>query len=249
MSTRFPGDGRIGAIVILIALAFAALSGATALGQGVEATPAPARLVTRAPEPVAGQAPTITPSFTPTELPGASLQALQSAGNVNVRALPDIESELLGTIAHGTLYPAVRRYYRWYELRFNLSPNGRAWVYGDLVTIEGDPSQIETVDNLEAVVNAAFANAGAVDDADQSGVNPRTVAIATLAEDEGRALEVVDATPLPTFTPPPTRSPSVDQLDVVDANEQRLLNLPSLVPILALAGLGSLGLLISFLRR
>ena len=89
---------------------------------GADATAVRAILVTPTPEGAQAFAPTITPSFTPSPLPAARLQALQTAGNVNVRALPDIESDLLGTIAHGTLYPALRNYYRWYELRFDLSP-------------------------------------------------------------------------------------------------------------------------------
>lgn len=249
MSTRFRGDSRqpasarfrLAAVALVICL-----MALPAMGQG-EATPVRANLVTRTPERAGGQAPTITPSITPTALPAARLQALQSAGNVNIRALPDIESDLLGTIAHGTVYPVVRRYYRWYELRYNLSPNGRAWVYGDLVTVEGDPSQIEVIDTLDAVVIGG--GLGNADNPDEAGLEPRTVAIATAALDEGRALEVVEATPLPTFTPPPTRSPFVDQLDVAEAADPRLLDLPPLVPILALAGLGSLGLLLSLLRR
>ena len=213
-----------------------------------EATPLRASLVTPTPEDAAARPPTVAPSYTPTPLPAARLQALPSAGEVNVRALPDIESELLGTIAHGSLYPVVRRYYRWYELRFDASPAGRAWVYGDLVAIEGDSSLIEVIDNLDEVAFAGGFDASGADEAAGGSANPRTVEIATLALDEARALEVVDATPLPTYTPPPTRSPFVDPLAAADGSDARPLNLPSLVPILVMAGLGSLGLLISLLR-
>ena len=209
-----------------------------------QATPVRANLVTPTPANAQAAAPTITPSFTPSPLPAARLQALDSAGNVNIRALPDIESDLLGTIAHGTLYPALRNYYRWYELRFDQSPNGRAWVYGDLVTIEGDASQIEVIDNLDAVLLA-----GGLADAQSDGASPRTIEIATVEADAARAVEVVDATALPTFTPPATQPPFVDQLEVAEAEEPRLLDLPPLVPILALAGLGFAGLLVGFLRR
>lgn len=191
-------------------------------------------------------APTITPSFTPTRLPAARLQALQSAGNVNVRALPDIESDLLGAIAHGTLYPVLRNYYRWYELRFELSPNGRAWVYGDLVTIEGDRSRIEVIDTLNAIESpVGLALSGGQDDA---GANPRTIEIATVEAEAASVVEVVDATPLPTFTPPATQPPFAHQLEVVEAAQPPPLNLPPLVAILALAGLGAIGLLISVFR-
>ncbi|MCY4064548.1 MAG: SH3 domain-containing protein [Chloroflexi bacterium] len=208
-----------------------------------------ANLVTPTPENAQARAPTITPSFTPTPLPAARLQALQSAGNVNVRALPDIESDLLGTIAHGTLYPVLRNYYRWYELSFELSPNGRAWVYGDLVTIEGDPALIEVIDNLQAVVAPGSLAAIGGENADRTDTNPRTIEIATGEADAASVVEVIEATPLPTYTPPATQPSFVHQLEVVEASEPRLLDLPPLLPILALAGLGFVGLLISMLRN
>ncbi len=167
---------------------------------------------------------------------------------MNVRALPDIESELLGTIAHGTVYPVLRNYYRWYELRFDRSPSGRAWVYGDLVTIEGDPSQIDRIDNLDAV-QLARGLADSPSNGEQAGASPRTIEIATVEAGGARAVEVVDATPLPTFTPPATQPPFVDQLEIAQAEERRWLDLPPLAPILLLAGLGFGGLLISLLRR
>ncbi len=250
MSTPYPGDRLwrpwlAARLAALAAIALALVLPAIAQGGG-EATPIRANLVTRTPEGAGARAPTITPSVTPSPLPAARLQALESAGDVNVRALPDIESDLLGTIASGTIYQVVRRYYRWYELRYDPSPNGRAWVYGDLVTIEGDAARIEVIDTLDAVVAANSLNAA--DNAGQAGRNPQTVEIATLAADGAVSLEVVDATPLPTYTPPPTRSPRVDQLEVVEAADPRLLNLPPLAPILALAALGAVGLLISLIR-
>jgi len=219
------------------------------VAQGADdATPVRANLITRTPESAQVLAPTITPSLTPTPQPAARLQALQSAGNVNVRVLPDIESDLLGAIAHGTLYPVLRNYYRWYELGFELSPNGRAWVYGDLVTIEGDRSLIEVIDTLNAVEPpGGFALSGG-QDTDDAGANPRTIEIATVEAEAASAVEVVDATALPTYTPPATQPPFAHQLEAVEAAQPPLLNLPPLVAILALAGLGALGLLISAFR-
>lgn len=253
MSTRFPGDRiqirRVIGIVAAFAAVLVSLAPSFAQG-GDDATPVRANLVTPTPEGARSLAPTITPSYTPTPLPVARLQALQSAGNVNVRALPDIESDLLGTIAHGALYPVLRNYYRWYELSYELSPNGRAWVYGDLVTIEGDPSQIEVIDNLDAVfATGSSALLSGDENADRSGANPRTIEIATGDADAASVVEVIEATPFPTFTPPATQPSIVHQLEVVEASEPRLLDLPPLLPILALAGLGFVGFLISLLRN
>ena len=252
MSTPFPGDwlrirGSMGTVSLCVALLLI-IAPSFAQG-GADATPVRANLVTPTPEGALALAPTITPSYTPTPLPAVRLQALQSAGNVNVRALPDIESELLGTIAHGALYPVLRNYYRWYELNFELSPNGRAWVYGDLVTIEGDPAQIEAIDNLDAVVAPGSAALLGDENADRTSANPRTIDIATGEADAASVVEVIEATPLPTYTPPATQPVFVHQLEVIEASEPRLLDLPPLVPILALAGLGIVGLLISMLRN
>ena len=253
MSTRYPGDRikipRSAERVALCAAIVLSLVVPLSAQGGADSTAVRANLVSPTPEGAQASAPTITPSFTPMPLPAARLQALQSAGNVNVRALPDIESDLLGTIAHGTLYPALRNYYRWYELRFELSPNGRAWVYGDLVTIEGDPAQIDVIDNLDAVALPGGLALGAAVNADRVDANPRTIEIATVEADAASAVEVVDATPMPTYTPPATQPPFVHQLEVAEAAEPALLDLPPLVPILLLAGLGFAGLLISLLRR
>ncbi|MDE2855015.1 MAG: SH3 domain-containing protein [Chloroflexota bacterium] len=255
MSTSYSGSnrwrpaGRVLRYIGICALAavFMLAQALPLLAQGgAEATPVRANLVTPTPENAGAFAPTITASFTPSPLPAARLQALQSAGNVNVRALPDIESDLIGTIAHGSVYPVLRNYYRWYELRYDLSPNGRAWVYGDLVTIEGDTSRIEVIETFDQL---ALPGGAAGPSTDASGTNPRTIEIATAEFDAARAVEVVDVTPLPTFTPPATQPPFVNQIAIVEAEESRLLDLPPIIPILALGGLGLAGLFISLLRR
>ena len=215
------------------------------------ATPVPAILVTSTPENLQAIAPTVTPAPSLTPLPAARLQALESAGEVNVRALPDIESERIGAIAHGTLYPVLRNYYRWYELQYEFSPNGRAWVYGDLVIVDGDTSAIEVIDDLDAVTFAGGAASVLATGAqsEESGANPRTIEISTVGDDPARAVEIVDDAPLPTYTrPAPTQAPFTNQLAIDVADDSPWSNLPPLVPIALLGGLGMLGLIISLLR-
>ncbi len=252
MSTRYPGEWvrmqRAAAVLAACATIALRLMVPLQAQGGIEASPVRANLVTATPEQAQPLAPTITPSITPSPLPAARLQALQSAGNVNVRALPDIESDLLGTIAHGTLYQTLRNYYRWYELRFDLSPNGRAWVYGDLVTIEGDASLIEVIDNLDAVIGPDSADPLSGGNAEQASENPRTIEIATVPFDAVSAVEVAEASPLPTYTPPATQRPSAPQLEVRAGPDPPPINLPPIIPILLLAGLGFCGFLISLIR-
>ena len=204
------------------------------------ATPLPAILVRATPQISAQLAPTPTIPPTAAPLPSARLEALASAGEVNVRALPDVESELLGVIAHGTAYPALRIYYRWFEFRYDLSPSGRAWVYGDLVSLDGDTSQLEVIEDF-AEIAAGARTAAAEED--------RRIEVATLESESDRSA-VLASSPLPTFTPPAaTQAPFGDQLRRADAGDSRSQQLPPIAPIVALGGLGMIGALISLLRR
>ena len=206
------------------------------------ATPVPAVLFTPTPDNAPVVLPTATPLPSPTPLAEARLQALDTAGNVNVRALPDVESEIQGTIAYGAEYPVLRQYFRWYELLYDPAPSGRAWVYGDLVTIAGDTARIQVIDNPAAIALGGEAS-GAQDEADE-----RTIEIATVTADSAQSIELVGAAPLPTFTYAPTRSPASDRLSDEIRNEPGDRALPPIIPILILGGLGVLGLLISLIR-
>lgn len=213
----------------------------SALAQRASATPVPAVLVRATPDivPANVEAPTVPPIAS--DLPAVRLQALASAGEVNVRALPDVESPLLGTIANGRTYPVLRNYFRWYEFRFDLSPSGRAWVYGDLVELDGDLSQIAVIDNLDEV---SAGEAGGADQADD-----RTIELATAPAESAQSRAILASSPLPTFTPPAaTQSPIGDQLRIAASDDSRAQDVPPILPILALGGLGILGVLISLLR-
>src|SRR5262249_27404694 len=82
---------------------------------------------------------TPTATYTATPVGPVLLEALTEA---NVRAKPDPESDLLGTIHTGDVYPVLGRYYRWYQFQYNKSASGTGWVFDDLVKITGDESQI-----------------------------------------------------------------------------------------------------------
>ena len=85
----------------------------------------------------------VTPSATWTPTSSAvMIEAKEGAGEVNVRAEADIESERLGTIRAGEFYPVLGRYFRWIQFQFDSSPTGRGWVFDELVNIVGDESTI-----------------------------------------------------------------------------------------------------------
>lgn len=222
------------------------------------ATPVVVRLATATAPESQPFSPTVTSLPTAT-LPGPTfLQAPATAGNINVRAAPDLESEVLGTISFGALYPALRRYFQWYELRYEPSPNGRAWVYGELVEVTGDLSNIQVVDNFADISvipvadNSLEAGSGeAAADGESRVLVISTEAGAARLADAGRR-----ASPLPTFTRPPdlpaiipTGSAGQPTEDENRADPEGRSGIPPLLPILMLAGFGAVGLLINLIRQ
>ncbi len=236
---------------LLAYLIFACLAFPVAAQLRPSATPVSAVLSRPSTERPQVVAPTVTPPPVPTPLPAARLQALETAGDINVRPVPDIDSDVLGTISYGTEYPVLRSYYRWYELRYELSPNGRAWVYGDLVALAGDTSQIEVLDNLSLaeIGQAESSFVVGTSASEEDGADSRTIEIDSLPAEESREVEAVALTPLPTFTAP-AATPGVftDQLAIEETNSLPLPDLPPILPILALGGLGAIGMLIALIR-
>ena len=212
------------------------------------ATPVAAVLMTPTPEGQQPLQPTDTATPSPTPVPAARLRALSTAGNINVRAQPSLESEVLGTIADATEYQVLRNYYRWYEFRYAASPNGRGWVYGDLVEILGDRSLIEVIDNAADIAlpdqNQNLPGGGGGQETE------RTIAITTIQADSALSVELAVVTALPTFTrPAPTPVSINEQLEIQAGTRNPLLQIPPLLPIAVLGGLGILGMLVSAMRR
>lgn len=209
---------------------------------------------------------TETPTRTPTPVGNALLEAITEA---NVRAEPDLEAEKLGTIRSGETYPILGRYFRWLQFQYDKSPSGTGWVFDELVTIIGDQATILDLNvNALPTVDAAAVNATATWD-----VITRIPGGILTATAEARILPAPGseirspgqsesdlALPqvLPTFTWPPdmvaarpTATPT--PADAAGAVEDITISLGNgvapFVPILALAGLGILGLLVSSIRR
>ena len=211
------------------------------------ATPVAAVIITPTPEGLDPPTATSTATLSPTPLPAVRLRALSSAGNINVRALPNLDSNILGIIADATEYRVLRNYFRWYEFRYDPSPNGRGWVYGDLVEIIGDSSLIEVIDNADDIERPGQAEnlLATADDERQ-----RSIAISTVRADSAESVELAGETALPTFTrPAPTQASPNEQIQIEAGIQDSLLHIPPILPIAVLGGLGLLGLLISAIRR
>lgn len=237
-------------------------------------TPTTAPLVIATPTPLPTIGATLEntplPTFTPTEPGPVQLEAKEDAGAVNVRQEADPESERLGAIQFGERYVVVGRYFLWYQIRYEQSPSGLGYIFGDLVNIIGDPAEIEDLTlitptpqdpnavNLTATFEAVLSTPG--------GELTLTVSVREI-QAPSQQLAVVQqdaiATPrpiLPTFTYPPNiiaqaPTPSGNS-PILVPNENTSTNTPRsgvapITPILVLGGLGIIGLLLSrlFSRR
>jgi len=202
---------------------------------------------------------TTTPTFTPTPVGVVLLEVRQEAGNINVRTEPGPEADPLGTISFGTLYPVYRQFYSWYEIQFELSPNGRGWIYGELVDIVGDANEIEIIEDFnwatpQASLSSAPTEVLELSEEDllnaTSGTRiidvPSTVG--NLSVDE----TPFEAIPLPTFTYPPdtvAQAPTQSAVVVRGNTDVSTDSIPPLLPIILLGGMGIIGLLLNALRR
>lgn len=215
----------------------------------------------------------VTSTVTRTPTPNAILlEAKESAGEVNVRAEADIESERVGTIRTGEFYPVLGRYFRWIQFQFESSPTGRGWIFDELVNIVGDTNAIPDLSQgplptADPLIEAVTQTQGAITQTPggiltltaESRILPVPGQAENLATGNGdQSLNVEPASVLPTFTfPPDIVAVAPTAIDVTlapatspEANPLSVPNrLPPLVPIILLGGMGLLGLAVSALRR
>lgn len=235
----------------------------------VQATATPRRvsLPSATPFPTSGATPTptytlITEEATPEV--GVQLQALEAAGEINVRLQGDINSEIVGTIQFGETYQVTGRFFRWYQIVFDPSPTGQAFVFEDLVEIvSGDLSSIPDLtipDAANDVSTVVTETANEATETDSIANNTQDAREITPPSGEGVAVSSeensVDVLPgvLPTYTYPPDFDIQATQPEEADVDEENTSETQSnsfapITPILILGALGGIGLLLSSLRR
>lgn len=251
-----------------IAILFVLLWGMIVNAQRLTDTPVPVVI------PDVQQQPTSVQLFTPTttlspipDVPEVLLEAVDAPANINVRDFPDPTGNRLGSMQPDTQYRVTGRFFSWYQFEYETSPNGVAWVFGTLVRIIGDeglipdidPNVAPTQDSPEALgtstAEALLLTPGV---ANTATAQARELALPTNELGSGANQDFP-----PTFTPPPNvaqRRPTVDvsvklsptpQGDLLERSVELITdtNVAPIVPILALFGLGVLGLLISSIRR
>lgn len=247
------------ALLCMAALAFPLTAAAAPIAQAVPtATPAQVNLSQIVPtEAELGIGPTAT--RTPTPIGQAILEARDFA---NVRAAPDTSAAQLGVIRSGERYNVTGRYYQWLQFQYNQSPTGLGWVFGDLVNITGDPATIPEIDLNAEPTPDPFALGQTATFAILTQT-PGGVLTATAAVRDPLAAgsPAENAGILPTFTYPPeivpiaptqpAANPVGDQTEDAQPAVANIdpSDLPPIVPILVLGGMGLLGLAISAMRK
>jgi len=233
----------------------------------------PASIVLPSPLPLMTQAATTpTSTYSPSPIAPVLLEALTEA---NVRAEPDPESELLGTIRAGDVYAVIGRYFRWYQFQFDESRSGTGWVFDELVTITGDETAILDLSE-NAVPTADNTALAATNMAEAITQTPGGILTATAGalvipfpvetsstNDSLNFQQSSAAAALPTFTYPPDvpaiPPDSAFQVGTVLAATPTLTSsnlslssgegVPPILPILVLGGAGLLGLAVTVSRR
>ncbi len=203
------------------------------------------------------------PTATRTPTP-EGIALLEAKDFANVRAEPSTDSAQLGTIRSGTTYNVIGRYISWIQFQFPDSPTGKGWVFGDLVDLSGNVDNIPDIDPYaQSQVDSAAQGATSTQSIltqTPGGVLTATI-LARIFATPGADSPTDSGThePLPTFTYPPgmiaqapTPGAPLSTDAITGAPTPVTTNgddLPPLVPILLLGGVGLLGLLISALRR
>lgn len=238
--------------VMALALALAAPNTIRLAAQAPTSTPQPVNLATRPPDGVQ-----IQTSPTPSTTPEGQI-FIEAREFANVRAQPDTGAAQLGQIAAGERHVAIGRYFEWIQFEYESSPTGWGWVFGDLVDVIGDVTQIPELTDPAAI---------APDQAELDALNTQvaitqtpggllTATAVTRFEQLGQAT-LDGPNVLPTFTYPPgivfvpTQSAPLPD---ATAEPQATVSaaggsLPPLAPILIVGGLGVLGLILNSLRR
>lgn len=227
-------------------------------GQETTPTPLQIQLVTETPAAAAGaESIVVTATWTPTQVGPVVLQALDIA---NVRRLPSTDETQVGVIRSGEFYNVNGRYFDWFRLEYEASPDGLGWVYGELVEISGDEASIPEVDPYGTTDQSAPASSDVtvLPGVIESGILATATAQSGQPSSSNGALATVTSGAiLPTFTYPPglirpqPTDAAFDQQDEVFAETTTIpqTDLPPIAPILILGGLGLLGLALTSVRR
>lgn len=209
-----------------------------------------------------------SPTVTPTQpLPNAFAIPVASSGSALIRDFPE-SGEVIGILVSDTSYQILGRYISWYQIRLDNDPNRPAWVYYQDIQINGNVQDIPDINPEDQPANRSpqeNASATAAAFLQTPGVIETLTAEARFIEIESTdsaSSNTVNGRP-PTYTPPAEiirLQPTVaEETRLSDSSDQTLIqasldniaqgNIPPIAPILALTLIGTLGIIISLIRR
>lgn len=202
---------------------------------------------------------TATPTYTATPEGPAIARAIPNELDqaVNVRALPDPNADVVGTLEFETDYVVTGKYFSWWQIDFSRAPGGRGYVFESVVDVSIGSQPVPDVDPYsEPTPDPEAENAEG-----EAAVGPDGRVLDIPTPDPSRQLELDESVVLPTFTPPPDLvvvppttlgeqgiTPTPD-LFTAALNTVSSGGIPPIVPIGVLGGLGALGMLIAVIRR
>jgi uncharacterized protein YraI len=229
-------------------------AGASSSVQVATLTPTSGQIVLPTATPTLIGGPTATPSRTPTLVPVLA----EAIGEANLRSGPGLDFDLVGTLSAGNPVPVVGRSVRfpWLLVLWQDAPDGRAWVFEQLVQITGDittvpivtepapPTIDPTLAAIQATATVVLQTPGAIETATAAAlIMPTGVYMQTPDAQGGIVVGM-----LPTFTPPPPYVQPQELPQPQGTSGQRG-GIPPAVLIIALGAMGLLTLFVGVLKR
>lgn len=206
--------------------------------------------------PIEQQEATLFPTFTPTPIGPVRLRLREGSGEVNIRSEADPSSEIVGVIRPGEEHVVTGSYYLWYQIAYDQSRTGIGYVFGELVEILGERSEIADL-TVATTVPDEIMQALATTEAqiNLTDIEEETREIEAPALELGLSLEEQQEV-LPTFTYPPdiiALAPTQAPTEEITEQTPPILNVTGgvapVVPIIILIGLGFITFLIGLLQR
>ena len=180
---------------------------------------------------------------------------LEAYMEANLRAAPDINSEQVGMIVNGDLYPLIGQASGrpWLQIEYEDAPGGKAWVYVDLVEVLGDISRVPFV-SMDELPTPDMTRQAIAQTAEVIQLTPGAVEAATatafyqqaVSGQESAGTEEVVVGTLPTFTEPPSLPQYTPIPETSAENEEN--SLPPIYPIGILTILGLASWILGFIR-
>lgn len=212
--------------------------------------------------------PSPSPTFTPTQpLPDARLVSIATSGTALIRDFPE-DGTILGVLQDNTDYQVLGQYFSWYQIQYSFASDGRAWVYFEDIRVSGNledipfidpnlqPAQFSEQDLATATALALFQTPGFAETATAESRVLEIPATEINQSDTGDGLPATYTPPAEIIALQATNAPDIqatpiEDRDIIASTRTSLAsgNIPPILPVVGLLIFGTLGLLISRIRK